>query len=82
MARPRGQGVAVRVFADTSLIDAVRRDSPEADAEFRARLKSHSGTFRRRHALVLTFLVAEMSAASSKERPSSVPRWLAARRAQ
>ncbi|CAD0352941.1 MASE1 domain-containing protein [Xanthomonas sp. WHRI 8391] len=77
-----GQGVAVRVFADTSLIDAVRRDSPEADAEFRARLKSHSGTFRRRHALVLTFLVAEMSAASSKERPSSVPRWLAARRAQ
>ncbi len=78
-----GQGVVIRVFADTSLVESVRRDSPEAEAEFRARLKSHGGTFRRRHALVLTFLVAEMSAAaSSKERPSNVPRWLAARRAQ
>ncbi|WP_435003500.1 MASE1 domain-containing protein [Xanthomonas arboricola] len=77
-----GQGVAIRVFADTSLVESARRDSPEVEAEFRARLKSHSGTFRRRHALVLTFLVAEMSAANSKERPSNVPRWLAARRAQ
>lgn len=77
-----GQGVALRVFADTSLVEAVRRDSPEAEAEFRARLKSHGGMFRRRHALALTFLVAETSAVTLKERPSSVPRWLATRRAQ
>ncbi|MEA9580998.1 MASE1 domain-containing protein [Xanthomonas nasturtii] len=77
-----GQGVLIRVFADTSLVDSVRRDSPDAEAEFRARLKSHGGMFRRRHALVLTFLVAEASAVTSKERLSSVPRWLATRRAQ
>ncbi|MBB3832601.1 glucose-6-phosphate-specific signal transduction histidine kinase [Xanthomonas arboricola] len=81
--RGRGwQGVAIRVCADTSLVESVRRDSPEAEAEFRARLKSHGGRFRRRHALVLTFLVAETSAVISKERRSSIPRWLAARRAQ
>ncbi|MCC8553003.1 MASE1 domain-containing protein [Xanthomonas hortorum] len=77
-----GQGVAIRVFADTSLLGSVRRDSPEVEAEFRARLKSHGGMFRRRHALVITFLVAETSAVTLKERPSSVPRWLATRRAQ
>ncbi|MFC0156093.1 MASE1 domain-containing protein [Xanthomonas dyei] len=81
--RGRGaQGIVMRVFADTSLIDSVRRDSPEAEAEFRARLKSHGGTFRRRHALVLTFLMAEASPAIATAQPSSVPRWLAARHAR
>ncbi|CEM58557.1 MASE1 domain-containing protein [Xanthomonas campestris] len=81
--RGRGaQGVVIRVFADTSLVDSVRRESPEAEAEFRARLKSHGGMFRRRHALVLTFLVAEALPATARERPSSVPRWLAARHAR
>ncbi|PKV10754.1 MASE1 domain-containing protein [Xanthomonas prunicola] len=77
-----GQGVVMRVFADTSLVDSVRRESPEDEHEFRARLKSHGGLFRRRHALVLTFLVAEAAVVTASERPSSVPRWLAARHAR
>ncbi|OAX89420.1 histidine kinase [Xanthomonas nasturtii] len=78
--RGRGaQGVVIRIFSDTSLVNYVRRESPEAEAEFRARLKSHGGIFRRRHALVLTFLVAEASAVIATEKPSNFPRWLAAR---
>ncbi|QBG88049.1 MASE1 domain-containing protein [Xanthomonas oryzae] len=81
--RCRGaQGIAIRVFADTSLVESVRRDPPGVEAEFRARLKSHGGMFRRRHALVLTFLVSEKSVFITKERPSSVPRWLATQHAQ
>lgn len=72
----------MRVFADTSLVDSVRRESPEDEHEFRARLKSHGGLFRRRHALVLTFLVAEASAVTASETRSSVPRWLSARHAR
>ncbi|QBG96238.1 histidine kinase [Xanthomonas oryzae] len=74
-----GQGVLIRVFADTSVVTSVRRESPEVEAEFRARLKSHGGTFRRRHALVLTFLVAEASVAIETAKPSTVLRWISAR---
>ncbi|PPU74256.1 histidine kinase [Xanthomonas cucurbitae] len=77
-----GQGIAIRVLADTALVDSMRRDSPEVEAEFTARLKSYGGTFRRRHALVLTFLVAEAMVANVKERHANVPRWIATRRTQ
>ncbi|MBV6864778.1 MASE1 domain-containing protein [Xanthomonas euvesicatoria] len=81
--RGRGaQGVLMRVFADTSVVDSLRRESPDAEAELRARLKAHGGMFRRRHALVVSFLVAEVPTVTATETPSSVPRWLAARLAQ
>ncbi|WP_267122681.1 MASE1 domain-containing protein [Xanthomonas sacchari] len=58
--RLRGtQGIVVRVTADASVLDVVRRDHPESDQELSARIKTHGGTYRRRHALVLSFLVSE-----------------------
>jgi len=59
------QGVVIRIFADSSLLDVVHRDAPEASNELRTRLKAHGGIFRRRHALVLSFLVAEQASVTS-----------------
>lgn len=53
------QGIAVNVIADASLLDPVRRGNPDADWELAARLKTHGGTCRRRHAYSLSFLVSE-----------------------
>ncbi|WP_372389114.1 MASE1 domain-containing protein [Xanthomonas axonopodis] len=53
------QGVVIRIFADSSLLDVVQRDTTEAGAELRARLKAHGGMFRRRHTRALSLLVAE-----------------------
>lgn len=58
--RVRGmQGIAVRITADASVLNAVRRDHPESDRELSVRLKTHGGTCRRRHALALSFIVSE-----------------------
>ncbi|MEQ7776506.1 MASE1 domain-containing protein [Xanthomonas hortorum] len=72
------KGVVLRIIADTSLVGSVRRDCPDAETELKARLKAHGGMLRRRHALVLTFLVAEARLVTTKEIPSSAPRWLPA----
>ncbi|MCF5940538.1 histidine kinase, partial [Xanthomonas perforans] len=55
----RSQGVVFCIFADSSLLDVVQRDTTEAGAELRARLKAHGGMFRRRHTRTLSLLVAE-----------------------
>ncbi|MCC4598226.1 MASE1 domain-containing protein [Xanthomonas campestris pv. phormiicola] len=58
--RVRGmQGIVVRITADASVLNAVRREHPESDRELSVRLKTHGGTCRRRHALALSFLVSE-----------------------
>ncbi|WP_369934845.1 MASE1 domain-containing protein [Xanthomonas tesorieronis] len=53
------QGIAINMIADASLLDPVRRGNPDADWELAARLKTHGGTCRRRHAYSLSFLVSE-----------------------
>ncbi|WOB49126.1 MASE1 domain-containing protein [Xanthomonas hydrangeae] len=77
----RSRGVVIRVIADASLIESSRRESLDAEAELKTRLKSHGGMFRRRHALVLTFFVTEPCSTTSTEIPSSVGQWLLAGRA-
>ncbi|MCC8617819.1 MASE1 domain-containing protein [Xanthomonas vesicatoria] len=59
------QGVVIRIYADSSLLEVVHRDAPEASNELRTRLKAHGGIFRRRHALVLSFLIAEQTSVTS-----------------
>ncbi len=53
------QGVAIRITADASMLASTRRRPGEPDQELAARLKTHGGTCRRRHALCLSFLVSE-----------------------
>ncbi|NJC01955.1 histidine kinase [Xanthomonas arboricola] len=72
------RGVAVRVIADSSSVDTVRRDSNDVEAELKARLKAHGGMFHRRHALVLTFLVAEANPVLVRETRSTDPQLLRA----
>jgi hypothetical protein len=59
------QGVVIRIFADVSVLESSRHDSPDAEAELRTRLKAHGGRLRRRHASVLSFLVAEQTSVTS-----------------
>ncbi|MDV2452835.1 MASE1 domain-containing protein [Xanthomonas hortorum] len=59
------QGVVIRIFADASLLEVVNRDASEANAELRTRLKAHGGKFRRRHALGISFLIAEQASVIS-----------------
>ncbi|NYI19304.1 hypothetical protein FHR53_003191 [Xanthomonas arboricola] len=70
------RGVAVRVIADSSPTKLVGRESDDIEAELVARLKAHGGALRRRHALVLTFLVAESDAVEVRGRLSTVPQLL------
>lgn len=72
------KGVLVRVIADSSSAEAAKSDSIDVEAELKARLKAHGGMFRRRHALVLTFLVAEPVSVAVRGRLSSVPQLLPA----
>ncbi|MBO9810498.1 histidine kinase, partial [Xanthomonas phaseoli pv. dieffenbachiae] len=72
------RGVAVRVIADSSSAEAVRRDLNDVEAELKARLRVHGGMFHRRHALVLTFLVAEANPVLIRETRTTDPRLLRA----
>ncbi|WP_230599065.1 MASE1 domain-containing protein [Xanthomonas albilineans] len=53
------QGVAIRITADASMLASTRRRPGAPDQELAARLQTHGGTCRRRHALCLSFLVSE-----------------------
>ncbi|NHF68144.1 MASE1 domain-containing protein [Xanthomonas hortorum] len=72
------RGVVVRVIADSSSAELVGRDSNDVEAELDARLKAHGGTLRRRHALVVTFLVAEPDSVEVREKLSTGPQLLRA----
>ncbi|KAB7766469.1 MASE1 domain-containing protein [Xanthomonas maliensis] len=72
------RGVAVRVIADSSSAEVSRRDLNDVEAELKARLKAHGGMFHRRHASVLTFLVAEDNPVMIREIRSTDPRLLRA----
>ncbi|WP_338492264.1 MASE1 domain-containing protein [Erwinia aphidicola] len=52
-------GIAVRVIADASVLDAVPRGDETLESEFLDRLTTHGGVSRRRHALSLSFLLSE-----------------------
>ncbi|MBV6808704.1 MASE1 domain-containing protein [Xanthomonas campestris pv. pennamericanum] len=72
------RGVVIRVIADSSSAELVGRDSNDIKDELVARLKAHGGTLRRRHALVLTFLVAESDSVAVRGRLSTGPQLLPA----
>ncbi|CAD7380586.1 MASE1 domain-containing protein [Xanthomonas arboricola] len=70
------RGVAVRVIADSSSAEPAGRYSDDVEAELDARLKAHGGMLRRRHALVVTFLVAEPDSVEVRGRLSTGPQLL------
>ncbi|MEQ7421609.1 MASE1 domain-containing protein [Xanthomonas campestris pv. campestris] len=70
------RGVAVRVIADSSSAEPAGRYSEDVEAELDARLKAHGGMLRRRHALVVTFLVAEPDSVEVRGRLSTGPQLL------
>ncbi|MCC8536580.1 MASE1 domain-containing protein [Xanthomonas axonopodis pv. poinsettiicola] len=72
------RGVLLRVISDSSSAKAAKCDTNDAEAELKARLKAHGGIFRRRHASVLTFMVAEPISVEVRGRLSSIPQLLPA----
>lgn len=70
------RGVVVRVTADSSSAELAGRNSSDVEAELDARLKAHGGMLRRRHALVVTFLVAEPDSVEVRERLATDPQLL------
>ncbi|MCC4622546.1 MASE1 domain-containing protein [Xanthomonas cassavae CFBP 4642] len=72
------KGIVVRVIADSSSAELVGRESKDVETELEARVKAHGGTLRRRHALVVTFLVAEADSVEVRGRLSTDPQLLRA----
>ncbi|WP_115527631.1 MULTISPECIES: MASE1 domain-containing protein [Xanthomonas] len=72
------RGIAVRVIADSLSAELAQRDFSDVEAELKSRLKAHGGIFRRRHALVVTFLVAEPNSVAVRARLSTAAQLLAA----
>ncbi|MCC4610356.1 MASE1 domain-containing protein [Xanthomonas campestris] len=70
------RGIVVRVIADSSSAELDGHNSRDVEAELDARLKAHGGTLRRRHALVVTFLVAEPDSVEVRGRLSTGPQLL------